>query len=731
MGKPRSFTLASLLIYFYVLQGAVGIEFLFSQDDMSIDSYYDVDDSVAVDEEASATHDSGITDRREVSGKGRIYAYQQLSSGNLWAALGAHGPEGRYVSSRASITPTALHARQSASVLGLEAYAFVDGEKNYDNGLAYTWQDAGADDGRIATTQWVTLGDGIYSGQNIRASGLNPYATGFAVISSPPKEMDGVNDQIAFIELGALEEGSISGRLGATAVSRPEYNDPVVYGSCLEASGDEAAGLVAGTGSFDGILPEDFFISGSLFENDPESLLSIFNSENLIANGAITGAVGVGPNSLASADYIKAGTDGHESYAYSENTLAKGDSLAAVAAAAGRFKNDPGDGFIGEMDELRVQGALAGAIGSGKNSRASARYLEAADDYWEDYPETYALGEKMDASGSSFAAVLAGAGYLRDSSLMTQSEYNERLYVDGALAGAAGAGEDSKASAKYLEADIDYWDTYAFGKKMDAKGNSLAAVAAGAGNLEIGSKIDASGDSGYIDVQGALAGSVGSGENSEASARYLEAGTGYWDGNLESYAFGNKMKAKGDSFAAVAAGAGDLEIGSDSGILGKGALAIGLAEGKNSEVSARRVVADTEYDWDTKAKVKGLDASGENGVLGGAWAVYGPVEGAVPVDLTIGGLSLGSWPVSVAGVSIELSKGALRNAGFKAKLDWSEETMTAKGKAELDDALGTASAFTENPSSSDSRAIDTAKVSASMDAKITSAGTATSTVNVS
>lgn len=726
MGKSRSFITVSLLIYFYVLQGAVGIEFLFSQDDMSIDSYYDVDDSVAVDEEASATHESGMTDSREVSGKGHIYAYQQLNSGNLWAALGAHGPEGRYVSSRASITPTALHARQSASVLGQDAYAFVDGEKNYDNGLAYTWQDAGVDDGRIATTQWVTLGDGIYSGQNIRASGQNPYATGFAVISSPPKEMDGVNDQIAFIELGALEEGSIRGHLGAVAVSGPEYNDPVAYGSGLEASGDEAAGLVAGTGSFDGILPEDFFISGSLFENDPQSLLSIFNSEDLIANGAITGAVGVGSNSLASADYIKAGTDGHESYAYSKNILAKGDSLAAVATAAGRFKNDPGDSFIGEVDELRVQGALAGAIGAGKNSRASARYLEAADDYREDDPETYALGERMEASGNSFAAAIAGAGYLKDRSWATQSEYNERLYVDGALAGAAGAGEDSTASAKYLEAGIDYWDTYAFGKKMDAKGNSLAAVAAGAGNLAIGSEIDASGGSVYIDVQGALEGSVGSGENSEASARYMEASTNSW----ETYAFGNKMKAKGDSFAAVAAGAGDLEIESDSGILGKGALAIGLAEGKNSEVTARWIKADTKYEWDTKALVIGLDATGENGAMGGAWSVYGPVEGAVPVSLTIGGIPLGSWPVSVAGASIELSKGALKNAGFKAKLDWSEETMTAKGKAELDDALGTASAITENPSSSDSGAIDKALVSASMNAEITSAGTATSTVNV-
>ncbi len=700
MGKCSSFILVSLLIYFSVIQGVGGIEFIFSQDDMSIGSYYDVDDSVAIEEEASATYGSGITDSREVSGKGHIYAYQRLLSGNFWAVAGAHGPEGRYVSGGASITPTSLHAWQSASVSGLDAYAFVDGEQSYGDSLAYTWQEAGAEDGGVSTMQWVTLGSSIYSGQNTRASGLQPYATGVAAIISPPEETGGVNDQLAIIELGALEDGSIRGRLGAEVVRTPEYIDPVVYGRGIEVSGSDAAGLVAGAGSFDGILPNDFFISGSLLENNPGSLLSIFDSENLIAHGAIVGAVGAGSNSRASADYLKAGTDSHESYAYSKDILAKGDSLAAVAAAAGYMEVGPEEEIFGVTDELEVDGALAGAIGAGKNSKASARYLEAATDDWVWDLETYAFGERMKASGDSLAAVVAGAGNLRESSWMTPSEYHERFYAEGALAGAAGVGKDSKASAKYLEAGVDYWDSYAFGRKMKASGNSFAAVAAGAGNLEIRDGVDTSGGYGYLGVQGALAGAAGAGENSKASAKYLEAATdGYY-----TKASGKKLKAKGDEFAAVLTGSGDLRLSSDNGIQGMGAIAGGLAEGENSKVSARKVETYTDY-WSTRAEVKKLDAEGNEGVLAGALVIYGPVPA--------------SPPISLAATYIALGQGALKNANFRATAAefWAPTTLTASGNADLESAIGTASAFTLNPSDGDIGFIDPAKIHASMNAE--------------
>gem|GEM_PF-6745391 len=697
MSISRSFILTLLLICFSVMQGAGGIEFLFSQDDMSISSYYDVDDSVAVEEEASATYGSGITDYREVSGKGHIYADQLLKSGNYWAVAGAHGPNGRSVTSWASITPTALSIWQSASVGGHNAYAFVDGKQNYLGGKAVTWQDAAVEDGWVSSTQGLTLGSSIFSSQKTQASGLRPYATGFAGISVPSQEMDGVNDQIAIITLGALEQGSIRGSLGAEVVRTPEYMDPVVYGSGTEASGDKAAGLVAGAGSIEGSMPENVYLPGNPFDIDPESLLGIFTSEgDLIAHGALTGAVGVGSKSLASADYLEAGTDGQESYAYSEDILAKGDSLAAVAAATGYIEKYSEDDIFVSSEGLGVQGALAGAIGVGTDSKASARYLEAGTDYWE----TYAFGERMKANGNELAAVAAGAGYLREGSWANPPEYDEHFYVDGALAGAVGAGENSKASARYLEAGIDYWDTYALGENMKAKGNSFAAVAAGAGNLEIGSGVDTSGGYSYLEVQGSLTGAAGAGENSKASARYLEAATdGYY-----SDASGRKLKAKGNEFAAVLTAAGDLGLSSYYGIRGKGAIAGGLAEGENSKVSAGKVETYTDY-GSTRAEVKNLDAKGEDGILAGALAIYGPVPA--------------SPPISLAGTGIVLDQGALKNANFRAEVadDFWMPTLKASGEADLENAIGMASAFTLNPSDGDIGFIDPTKTHASMNAE--------------
>ncbi len=682
-----------------MIQGAGGIEILFSQDDMSINSYYDVDDSVAVEEEASATYGSGITDYREVSGKGHIYADQLLKSGNYWAVADAHGPGGGSVSGGTSITPTALSIWQSSSVGGHNAYAFVDGEQNYQGGKAVTWQDAAVEDGWLSSNQGLTLGNSIFSSQRTQASGLRPYATGFAGISSPSQEMDGINDQIAVITLGALEQGSVRGSLGAEVVRTPEYIDPVVYGSGIEASGDKAAGLVAGAGSIEGTLPENVYLPGNLFDIDPESLLGIFTSEgDLIAHGALTGAVGVGSKSLASADYLEAGTDGQESYAYSENILAKGDSLAAVATAAGNIEKHSEEDIFVISEGLRVQGALAGAIGVGEDSKASARYLEADTDYWE----TYAFGERMKANGNELATVAAGAGYLREGFEATPIGYNEHLYIDGALAGAAGVGEDSKASAKYLEAGIDYWDTYAFGEKMKAKGNDFAAVAAGAGNLDIGSGAGIFGSYSYFEVQGALAGAAGAGEDSEASARYLEAVT---DGSY-SDASGRKLKAKGDEFAAVLTASGDLELSTNNGIRGKGAVAGGLAEGEDSKVSARKVETYTGY-WLTEAKVKDLDAEGADGVLAGSLAIYGPVPA--------------SLPISLAGTYVDLSSGAIKNANFRAEVDesfWMLPTLKANGAADLENAVGTANAFTWNPSNGHVLPINPGSTYTSMTAEV-------------
>lgn len=919
MGLGRSFILTSLLICFSVIQGQGGIEIQFAQDDMSISSYYDVDDSVAVEEEVSASYGTGITDSRKVSGKGQIYAYQTLQSGNLWASLGAYGTDGHSVKGEAVMTPTALDVWQSAKVGGQNAYAYIGGDQNYLDGAGYTWQDAGVEDGWLSSTQGLILGSSILSGQDTESHGFRPYALGFAGIESPGM---GFNEQIALISIGTEGEGSISGSLASEVVRTPQYEDPVVSGSGIEVSSDGAAGIVAGAGTIEGIYSGNTVYLGNPFDINPAAFLALVDpSKDFHIHGAATGAVGVGDDTKASAGYIEAGTDGHESYAYGVDMSAKGNNLAAVAAAAGNIEKhswkteseaglhlsvdgalagtagvgkkskvsagyieagtghqDWGTYALGEnlrakgkvfaavaagaghvsingfadpeylYEGLNVEGAIAGAVGHGEKSKASAEYLQAATDYSDqDWDQaTYAYGERLKAKGNYFAAVAAGAGHLYADREFYPGEIYEGLGINGALAGAAGVGEGSKASAKYLEAATGYrdWDreTYAYGEKLDARGDDLAAVAAGAGHLGANRGVSPEGEYERLWIEGALVGAAGIGEGSEASAKYLKAGIDYWDtfalarklnakgskfaaaaagaasldmdsgsdflgdyfGSMgadgalvgavgagdgskvsaeflkariddwygETHVYGRKLKAGGDDFAAVAAVAGDLDLGKnpDRGYLDASAAIAGAAGvGDDSEASAKYLEAGIDY-WvgrETYAYGRKLKAEGDNlaallaasgdlhlstpssiwgkGAIAGALArgENSKVSARVVDAFTINGISKakvrnlkavgndgvlagslaicgpveGSPPISIATTYVLMDTGTLKNADFKAKVDVSgAPVLTASGETDLKDATGWAFAWTLNPSGLMSDLIDPTKIAASMNA---------------
>lgn len=238
MSISRSFILTLLLICFSVIQGAVGIEFLFSQDDMSISSYYYVDDSIAVEEEASATYGSGITDYREVSGKGHIYADQQFTTSNYRGFVNAHGSAGGSVKGSASMTPTALYVWQGASLSGLDVYAYMEGWQGYKGSEAATAQDAAvlglpSKPGYLNTQQTMSLGSSIYSTQNTRARGLNSYALGAAGILQKYDGWGQFKGQGALAGVASLgdPDGSIHANLNAEVVRNPVYIDLAAYGS--------------------------------------------------------------------------------------------------------------------------------------------------------------------------------------------------------------------------------------------------------------------------------------------------------------------------------------------------------------------------------------------------------------------------------------------------------------------------------------------------------------------
>ncbi|MDD4651884.1 MAG: hypothetical protein PHQ34_06600 [Methanothrix sp.] len=618
-----------------IVQMASGIEVDFSMNDLDLNSQYDVDNSVYVYEEASANPlPTTICDYRDVHGNGKINLKQVFSSHNYAAASGTKADSGS-VQSTALLTSTDLSVTQRANLAGSLAESFLTGYQNYMGGMAFTGQYLRVENGILNTVQTLSLGRSIYSSQDFQASGVNPLAVGYALVAS--QGSNSFDAQGAFIVAGACREGSIRGSMGAEVVKVPDTTaiDPIAYGSRIDAQGDEGAGIIAGAGA----------LKGDWLQNPFASYLE------LDGQGALAGAVGIGENSRASVDYIQAQTDGKESSAFEADAKAKGDDAAIVAAGAGNFKLQNAFGFrpygpIGGpqfgpamafySEDFDLQGSIIGAAGIGDDSKAKAGYVGAITDG----SRTLAMGGHLKAEGNGLALVGAAAGcvgygaegyYYRTRHDRLQLEF-EGLGVEGALALAAGAGEDSKASADFMAAGTDGGSANAFAADARARGDYLATVLAGAGSLYAGRyeyDRDSHHDDYYrsgesLDVQGALAGALGIGDHSSASADFIATGT---NGDRTN-AFAADARARGDDAAAVLAATGNLHAGSyeydrdshhddysrSGEYLGaQGALAGALGIGDHSSASADFIAAGTNehstYAYAADARARGDDAA--------------------------------------------------------------------------------------------------------------------------
>ncbi|MGB5099119.1 MAG: hypothetical protein WBN94_00770, partial [Methanothrix sp.] len=277
--------------------------------------------------------------------------------------------------------------------------------------------------------------------------------------------------------------------------------------------------------------------------------------EYLDVQGALAGALGIGDRSSASADFIAAGTNGDSTDAFAADARAQGDDLAAALALAGAgnlyagsYEYDQGSrrGYgYGSEEYLDVQGALAGALGIGDRSSASADFIGAGTN--GDSTDAFAVDAR--ARGDDMAAVLAGAGSLDAGSLEYQSnldsDYTRSLGAQGALVGALGVGEGSRASADFIGAGTNCIHSAAAAADLRAEGDSFAAVAAGAGAIQFEQSPIIN-----MDYQGSAVGAYSVGPNSNAFARYIRADTS-WD---ESSALARQIGSgpNGKVFAGVA-----------------------------------------------------------------------------------------------------------------------------------------------------------------------------------
>jgi len=447
-------------------------------------------------------------------------------------------------------------------------------------------------------------------------------AVGYALVGSGG--LNGNDAQGSFIAAGACEEGSISGYMGAEVIRVPDaqYVDPVAYGSNMVAQGDEAAGIIAGAGDLKGIWSQNQFA----------------NFNGLDGQGAFAGAVGIGENSLASVDYIQAKTDGHESSAFEVDAKAKGDEAAIVAAGAGNFDLNAGTVFgpslLYSYSMFDMQGAIAGATAIGSDSRAKASWVGAITDG----EMTSAAGDHLKAKSNGFAGVGAGAGSLYLAHGLMGSPFffasHDGLGAQGAIAGAAALGENSKVKADHIGAETDGDYTYAWGSDLRAKSDGFAGLIAGAGSLYLDhGLIDSpffSATNDNVGVQGALAGAVAGGDDSMASADFVGALT---DGET-TFAEGYRMQASGDDFAGLVAGAGSLYMsqgimqspffsGSLDSLSVQGAIAGAAAGGEDSRASADFVGALTDGEI-TLAGGHRIQAGGDDfaGIVAGAGRLY-------------------------------------------------------------------------------------------------------------
>ncbi len=250
MSIPRSYILVLIFIFFALIQGAGGIEVTLSANDMSIESHYDVDDSISVDEEAAAdVQSSEITDYRKVRGEGHIHADQYFIAPSYRGMACAHTPLYGGLSGSASLTPTVLHAWQTAHLEGPDIWAFMEGSQAYLGSGASTYQETAAEDGVLSTTQGLTMGTNIYSSQDSHAEGYNIYSVGTAGLIQKNEGFGNFKGQGALAGVAAIAYpifgdpyGTIDVSLNAQVVKTLDYVDPAAYGNIRATSGSIAFG---------------------------------------------------------------------------------------------------------------------------------------------------------------------------------------------------------------------------------------------------------------------------------------------------------------------------------------------------------------------------------------------------------------------------------------------------------------------------------------------------------
>jgi hypothetical protein len=205
---------------------------------------------------------------------------------------------------------------------------------------------------------------------------------------------------------------------------------------------------------------------------------------------------------------------------------------------------------------------------------------------------------------------------------------------------------------------------------MKAKGDDIAAVLAGSGNLKFNP------DKGKIGVQGAFAG-LGAGENGEVTAGGIMTIAYRGQYGTSSYADGASLMAKGDNLAMILTGAADLNINlAKKKVKGQAAIAGAMAEGAESEVSATQFGAYADEKL-TFASVEGLSAKGKDGILAGA------VAGYLPGTL-------------LNGVYVDLKKGEIYDSKFRAEA-FGSNPIFAYGYVNYNNAEGKEVEFSRNP----------------------------------
>ena len=585
---------------------------------MGVESEYDVDNSVQVYEEISGNPIANtMTDNREVTGGGKKELTQTFFSNGLAGISDIKGDSGS-VQSSLFLAANYLTASQSSSMGGAFAHSYLAGWQKYLGQDAFTAQYTGVASGNLKTSQFLSLGPSIYSTQSYQASGQYPLALGIAMLKS-----QGSNDfsgQGAVIASGSCREGSISGQMGAEIVVVPEEEyviDPVAYGSHMTAQGDVGAGIIAAAGSLQGSLKADEnpvtvdlkgqgALAGAVaagngqvsvdyieawtdgqksgaYEEDAEAeggefaavgaaagsldsrlSLGADTYSRLSGQGALTGAVAGGEDSFASADYTGAQTDGRETFSWGHDVHAEGDSLAAVASVSGSFRKVRAIGPNWPFMYSDSQFALAGTMGTGRDSSASAAYLRS----FADGNQASAQGWFLEAEGRRAAQAMAASGEWLD------IDDDELEVQDGSVTGLT-AEKNAKVRAELLSASSGHGASSS-GWGLAARGDRSAMTYSASGD-----EIEIEPDEVGVE-HGTLTAAAAEGKHSTVRADWLKS----IQAGQFSASYGDDLEAMGSDTVVATASGHDIEVKGHEAEVEDGTVTAAAVEGRHSAVRA-------------------------------------------------------------------------------------------------------------------------------------------------